>query len=540
MHRRQGAREPKGRDRNVRRQLIRPASTLATIVATLVLTAGPALALSPAPDQTWRIHGKTFALAKKNNTIYVGGRFGKVLSPDGSTSEKVGSLAAFDMSTGKWIPSFAPRVTNTVAVGPAEVRALALSADGSTIYLGGKFDTVDGQPRENVAAVDASTGALVSPFDVSVNHAVNAILVGADRVYLGGDFSRVNNKPRANLAAITPGGALNGAWQPSADSTVRSLTFASNGDSIFVSGKFTTMNGGPRNSVARVSSVDGSLDAWAIPAGVVDAGIMAWDSIATPTRLFVALGSSQNYLAVFQLDDGATGTQVWRLGLPGNVQALALAADGLFVGGHFGTAIGDKQVCGGTLLAGLVLVDPATGDIDCSWIPQIEPNVANYTAAWALLNTPTQLWVAGYFTSISGVVQEGIARYTLGDGPPRPVDSDGDGVPDKEDKCPASPGSGTDGCTPTSLSLKIRLLKHEIRARGVLSPSHSRDRVQVSLFRKRSGPWTEVRTRWATLNRASRYRETFKRSPTRQCRVIVHFPRDEDHGPSKARLKFDC
>jgi hypothetical protein len=30
-----------------------------------------------------------------------------------------------------------------------------------------------------------------------------------------------------------------------------------------------------------------------------------------------------------------------------------------------------------------------------------------------MLGTSTQLWVGGYFTSISGVTQSGIARFTL-------------------------------------------------------------------------------------------------------------------------------
>ena len=239
------------------------------------------------------------------------------------------------------------------------------------------------------------------------------------------------------------------------------------------------------------------------------------------------------------MDNGAVGTELWTTSLPGNVQTVALTGNGLFVGGHFGTAVGDKAVCGGILLAGLVLLDPSTGALDCGWVPQIEPNYRNFTGAWAMLSTPTQLWVAGSFTSISGVEQQGFARYTLDAAPP-PPDADGDGVPDADDLCPSSAGSGPDGCTRTDLTLKVRVLKERIRARGVLDPSLPGADVRVTLLKKRAGTWRELGVETPTLSDTSRYRTTFDRPSKGSCRVVVRFLRDAEHGPSKARLTFAC
>ncbi|MET0800973.1 MAG: hypothetical protein ABWZ53_07385, partial [Actinomycetota bacterium] len=99
----------------------------------------------------------------------------------------------------------------------------------------------------------------------------------------------------------------------------------------------------------------------------------------------------------------------------GNVQGLAFNADGsrLFVAGHFGTARLQQTVCGSVNLRGLMMVDPNTGFTDCSWIPQLVPFGDNFVGAWPLLSTPTQLWVGGFFTSISGEPQQGVARFTL-------------------------------------------------------------------------------------------------------------------------------
>lgn len=49
--------------------------------------------------------------------------------------------------------SFAPQIDGNV-------NALVLSPDRKTLYIGGNFTTVNGQPRANLAAFDAATGAL--------------------------------------------------------------------------------------------------------------------------------------------------------------------------------------------------------------------------------------------------------------------------------------------------------------------------------------------------------------------------------------------
>lgn len=399
----------------LRRGMVRTAMTLALAGGLTALAVRPALALSSAPDQTWRTNGKVYALARWGNTLFVGGRFTRVVSPDGTQKQKVGNLAAFDMTTGAWIPTFAPTVANTLTTALPQVRALEVSADGSTLYVGGRFDTVDGTSVSNLAAVDTSAGQVSAGFVAPpVNRAVNAILAGPSLVYLGGAFTRVDGRPRSYLAALAFDGTLDANWVPSANDTVRSLTFAADG-TIFVGGKYTTMDGQPRASVARVSADTGALAAWAVPQGVIDAGVPAWDMVATSTRLFVGFGSGPNYLAAFRLDDSDRGSQVWRYNTVGNVESVALSPDGnrLFFGGHFGTAVLQQQVCGNQYLRGLASVDPSNGQLRCDWLPQIEPHGANYKGAWALLGTSTQLWVGGYFTSISGVTQSGIARFTL-------------------------------------------------------------------------------------------------------------------------------
>ena len=86
------------------------------------------------------------------------------------------------------------------------VRALALT--GSTLYLGGQFQNINGalaallKPRNNLAAVDATTG-LGLPWDPNADGRVNALAFGGDTVFAGGEFATVNGSTsRLRLAAF--------------------------------------------------------------------------------------------------------------------------------------------------------------------------------------------------------------------------------------------------------------------------------------------------------------------------------------------------
>jgi hypothetical protein len=383
-----------------------------TAAGLMALPSGPALALTETPEQDWRTSGKILAVAQLGNTLYMGGHFLKVISPTGKRYD-VGNLAAFDKTTGDWIPSFTASVTNTSATAEAKVEELAISADGDWLYVGGNFDTVNGQRVRNLTAVDTETGTAVKRGIPKVTKTVRTILVGPDRVYIGGHFKFVGGQERNYLAALRPDGTLDPQWVPSANGVVHTLEWAADGQTLFVGGAFNTMNGQSRASVARVSPDTGELHLWAIPSSQIGDNI-AWDLLATPTRLYGGFGKTPNWAAAYRLDLGSSGVQVWRNNYVGNVQGLALSATGtrLYVAGHFGTAELQQQACGRNL-RGLLMVDPVSGAIDCSWIPQIEPWGSNYIGAWSLLRTDTHLWVIGKFTHISGVRQGAFARFAL-------------------------------------------------------------------------------------------------------------------------------
>jgi len=97
---------------------------LATVGA-IAATASPAFALSETADTTWMTNGKVYALAQSGNTLYVGGKYAQLVSPDGATKIKVKSLGRLDATTGNGIAGWGPKITQDGKAGT--VRALAVS-----------------------------------------------------------------------------------------------------------------------------------------------------------------------------------------------------------------------------------------------------------------------------------------------------------------------------------------------------------------------------------------------------------------------------
>jgi len=400
------------------RHILRAFGALAIALTFVPALGSPAQALTMTPDTTWMTNGTVFATAISGNTLFIGGRFTQVqekYTASKGASFAASGLAAFDVTTGVAINTFSPDVTNSV--GTAEVRSLAVSPDGATLYLGGTFDAVDGNARLNFAAVNTASGAVDATFDAAVGtttSCVCALLASSTEVYLGGDFGTVDGTKRNKLAAIDTNGTLDSAWKPNANRRVRALAFAPDG-SIFVGGLFDTLDGASRQSVGRVYADTGNLHPWAIPSGTIAGPQNAWDFAVTPTRLFVGFGKTPNYAAAFRLDNGDTGTQLWRFNTVGNVQTVALSPDGtqLFIGGHFGTARLQQSVCNNQPLHGLALLSAATGAVVCTWIPGLAPFGHNYQGTWSISVTNAYVWIGGGFTSVSGVGQRNVARFTI-------------------------------------------------------------------------------------------------------------------------------
>ncbi len=131
-------------------------------------------------------------LTLSENVLFLHGRFTDV---DGLARD---DFAALDAVTGALLP-FNPIVTDSSGYGGIA----AVHLRGGVALVAGYFDTVDGQPRRRLAALDAATGAVL-PWEAGLDStAYVSHLVPADEtLYLVGDFAEVGGEPRRGLAEI--------------------------------------------------------------------------------------------------------------------------------------------------------------------------------------------------------------------------------------------------------------------------------------------------------------------------------------------------
>src|SRR5207247_1471470 len=113
-----------------------------------------------------------------------------------------------DVTTG----NITPWTPNVVGAAFPSVNALALS--GNTIYIGGRFTSVGGQPRSNLAAIDITTGAAVATWHPSADNGVKNLAVSGTTIYAGGWFTKISGQPRNHLAAFDASTGAVTPWNP--------------------------------------------------------------------------------------------------------------------------------------------------------------------------------------------------------------------------------------------------------------------------------------------------------------------------------------
>ncbi|MGI9596922.1 MAG: hypothetical protein ACR2QK_12225, partial [Acidimicrobiales bacterium] len=186
--------------------------------------------------------------AEMNGVMYVGGRFRKVREFSGASEHSQPFLAAFDVSTGQWIPSFRPVIDDGVY-------SVAASPDGSRLLIGGEFTNVNGAPLTSAfAALDPFTGAPDPTWKASVTREggeeviVKDIVVSGDDVYIGGRFNHVENPGagpvrRYSLARLHGSdGTLDSSWNVSVNGgKIMSMAVSPDGAELYMGGFFTTV-----------------------------------------------------------------------------------------------------------------------------------------------------------------------------------------------------------------------------------------------------------------------------------------------------------
>src|SRR5262249_40100924 len=134
--------------------------------------------------------------------------------------------------------------------------------DSSQLYAGGTFDSAGGAiARNNLAAFEATTGALRTDIDPHPDGPVYALAAFGNTVYVGGDFPTFQQGAvvLARLASLNAAtGQLINVWHPNADGAVRALAISPDGTLIYAGGEFSNIGSLARARLAALSAASGS------------------------------------------------------------------------------------------------------------------------------------------------------------------------------------------------------------------------------------------------------------------------------------------
>ena len=171
----------------------------------------------------WTIDGPVLSVLETNGFVYVGGQFTNV-------GPFTGGAAALDATTGTLLPNF-PVVNGTVA---------AVVSDGKDgWFLGGDFAGVGGVAATNLVHLQRQN--VVDPnWTPNPNGPVLALLVIGNTLYAGGTFDHLGGQPRPLAGAVDATTGQTTAWNPTFQGA-RVSALANWGTTIYAGGSFSVV-----------------------------------------------------------------------------------------------------------------------------------------------------------------------------------------------------------------------------------------------------------------------------------------------------------
>jgi hypothetical protein len=422
----------------------------------LLVGASPAAALNasqpgivsnvPAAGTPAVLDGVVNAVAQVGGEVVVGGQFTRVMEAGGHVVPRA-NIFAFDPATGLVDPAFAPVIANGV------VSTLSVGSDGQTVFAGGTFDTVDGQPEKRLVKLRLSDGSIVPGFQAAVMGSwVEDSDVRGNTLYLGGAITSVNGVARGRFAAVD---ATTGAVDPNValDFTDKRLgklrvahfDISPDGTRLVATGTFTKVDGLDRPQIAMIdlSTTPASVSSWQTDA-FVPACATRFDtyirdvSFAPDGSYFVVAdtgawfgGPSAHVLcdSVQRWEAGATGPgqQPTWVDYTGGDSLTQVAATGaaVYVGGHQrylnNPFRADAAGAGAVSRLGIAALDPVNG-LPYTWNPGRYPRGSG---VWAFLGTPDGLWVGSDTDYVDFAYHPRLAFLPLAGGEAVPAASPG-------------------------------------------------------------------------------------------------------------------
>ena len=185
--------------------------------------------------------------------------------------ESKGILVKANALTGNLDETFGITATGSYGNHP-EIETLALS--GTDLYIAGWFDSINGQSRYRLAKLNTSTGTLDEIFDANIPidfqlqetgtpQYISAITVFGSNVYVGGGFDTINGENRNSLAKLNSTTGIVDIAFPELDDVLGGYPYVTSlllsGTDLYVGGQFS-IGGIERNGIAKIDLSTDSVD----------------------------------------------------------------------------------------------------------------------------------------------------------------------------------------------------------------------------------------------------------------------------------------
>jgi hypothetical protein len=400
----------------------------ATVLVALFISPAAAAGNKYPADPTCQTNGVVRSILYLNGTVYLGGDFTQV-TPAGEALGGAGTvtrdyLAACSESTGT-VQSWNPGANGEV---------MSLATDGTTIYVGGKFTTLAGQPRKDIGAV--TTAGVATAFNPGAAGEVFVVRIGPNgNIFAGGSFSQLGGKTAQKIGEVTPAGApvtwpvsvaqVTGfACPPRCPPEVFTIAFS--GTTVYFGGHFGLVNGTSRNSAAAVNLTTGALLAWNpnvyAPANCPTCKTVETERVYTiipdsTTNLIYVCGgfwevngNKRSFnLAAFDPTTGALSPKFTVMD-DGDTPGCAIQNGIIYFGGHFnyvGNSCEHTTAPPCYIYHHIAAANVATNTVE-TWNPGANSNHGIYTVS----EDPTHVGMGGYQTTVAGRNQAGYASWS--------------------------------------------------------------------------------------------------------------------------------
>ncbi len=325
------------------------------------VTAAPAVLHGDVVPETVRsdfpqiLDGQVFAVDQVGSRIVVGGDFTSIRTSSGSVINQP-NVAAFFVDSGAFDTSFRPEVDGRVqAIEPGA---------GNSVYLGGKFNTVDEQDSSKLVKWDFDRMGIDTDFRANANNVVRDIEFASGRLFVGGNFTTIRGVARGRLAELDPrtgavadldlpvegdrgvGGREDGFVYRGKGALVTELDVTPDGSSLLVMHRGDTIAGERRWGAALIDLTASSptLRPWNTNFWPADRFVGTVDGEMSPDGSYFVLVSQVGNFAphhdtavafpLTDLDDTDVAP-LWVTQMFDSVYAVAITETAVYVGGHF-------------------------------------------------------------------------------------------------------------------------------------------------------------------------------------------------------------